>query len=158
MTDAAIRRHLYRETAISIAINMVLSAVFFLAVFGRTDPVPVWRGMGLAADMVPQSFMVGLMGALVPSLLTRKRIAAGLLPGAWAPAPSPAAVFGRALSLAIAAVLIGAGGTAALLALSGMTMIPSAVALPLKILFGGIEGAIVTPIALRAIIAAARTA
>ena len=63
---------LVRETAISMAINGVLSAVFYFAFFHGLAKVPVWGVGNYAFDFVPQSFMVALMGTLVPGLLTLK--------------------------------------------------------------------------------------
>lgn len=63
------RRELRRETLISIAINMPLTLVIFAAMFGFRVAPPL-HGIGsFGFDFVPQSFMLALMGSLVPGLL-----------------------------------------------------------------------------------------
>jgi hypothetical protein len=60
--------YIRRETAVSIAINVALSATFFIAVFGTGRDVPVWSVGGYVLDFAPQGFMIGLMATLVPRL------------------------------------------------------------------------------------------
>ncbi len=64
-------QYIVGETAISVAINTALSIAFvFLAFHGMTT-IPT---RSITLDMAPQTFMVTLMGCLVPALLTRRRI------------------------------------------------------------------------------------
>ncbi len=69
------------ETIISICINTVLSLGFVFFVFHGQARIPVLGAHGIVSDLVPQTFMVTLMGCLIPGLLTRKRLLAGDL--AW---------------------------------------------------------------------------
>lgn len=91
---------LLRETLISMVINGALSLIFFLIMFDVRAVVPLNL---LGPDFLPQSFMVSLMGSLVPGLLMRKRYGGAARP-----------VIRRALLFALAG-LIGAGGSALLL-------------------------------------------
>ncbi|QOV93645.1 hypothetical protein [Novosphingobium sp. ES2-1] len=59
--------YIRRETAVSIAVNVALSAAFFIAVFGTGRDVPVWSVGGYVFDFAPQGFMIGLMATLVPA-------------------------------------------------------------------------------------------
>jgi hypothetical protein len=153
MTDP--RTYIRRETAISVLISMTISAGFFLMLFGVADQVPV-RGLGgYAVDFLPQTFMVGLMGALVPSLLTRKRIASGAIAAILAPSLWPRAVLPRSALMALFSALVIGGGAMAILAVLSAATIPWTSALAIKVVVGGLVAAIVTPAAIRATLAAA---
>ena len=133
MSMAAIIR---RETRVSIAINAGLSLLFFLAVFGLKRPV------GFAAlgwDFLPQAFMVALMGSLVPGLLVRRHGGATV-----------ASVVRRAILLAVVGVAVAGGGAFLLCRLPGDASLATGIALPIKIAFGAVLAAIVTPVAVRA--------
>lgn len=151
-------RHIGQQTAISIAINMALSALFFLFLFGGQEFVPVWGVRGLAADFVPQSFMITLMSVLMPGLATERKLrAAQLAPFAYG-TRLPRHPGLRALVLAVPAALAGGAAVAALLSLADVDGIAWAPALILKIAYGGLLGGIVTPIGLRAALARRDTA
>lgn len=123
-----------RETAISVVINMVLSALFFVAVFAR-GPV---RLADIGPDLVPQSFMVALMGSLVPGLLTARRAPTGRR--------GPIVVRSFVVAL-IAAVVIGGGGWLLLRGSSAVIAYPAALAA--RVVLGGLLAALVTPFAVR---------
>lgn len=154
MTDA-VRAHIRRETAISIVINMSIGAGFFLALFGRIDPVPVWGAGGYAVDFLPQGFMVGLMGALVPSLLARRQVARGALATGPGASMLPKGLVARCLVLAVLSMLLLAGLAAAALAASGVATLPFALGLGIKIASSAAVAAIVTPVAIRATLSTA---
>lgn len=145
MTPAQ-RRYVRTEMAIAAVINAALSAVFVWLAFGGEAVVPVLGWRGLAVDTVPQSLMVALMSCLVPTVLTRRRLAAGrvtaLSPGhRW---PRHALV--RALLVAVPiAALAGLVG-AAVLPLTGPSWPFGAVA-ALKPLYGALLGAIIARLA-----------
>lgn len=136
MNDAEIVR---RETAISVVINVFLSAVFFLAVFGVAVPAPVRGVGGYAFDFLPQAFMVALMGSMVPALLTARRLRTGR---------SGAIMRRCALVAVLAAALLG-GAALALLYATDLNRIAPLLALAIKIIFGGAEALILTPGAVR---------
>ncbi len=147
-----------RQTAVSVAINAALSAGFCWLVFGALASVPVWGRHGLVADYLPQGFMIGLMGALVPGLLARKARAADLVRqvGAGLPSARPApvrrvilralatGVVGAALAIATAATVFAAGHVEAL---------PFASVFAIKVASGMILALIATPPAVRAALA-----
>ena len=129
-----------RETAISIAINMGMSAAVFAAMFGTSGDVAL---DGIGRDCVPQTFMVALMGSLVPGLLACRRFAAG----------RPARVAARALATAIvAAVAVGGAAWLFCRSLPGGTA-PFAAAFAAKVALGGVLAAIVTPLSIRYVLA-----
>ena len=152
---AAVRAHVRRETAISIVINMAIGAGFFLVLFRGTDPVPVWGAGRFAADFLPQGFMIGLMGSLVPSLLARRQVARGALAPVPAASMLPKGLMTRCVVLAVVSMLLLAGLAAAALAASGVATLPFAIGLAFKIATSAAVAAAVTPIAIRATLAAA---
>jgi hypothetical protein len=139
-----------RETMISVVINVALSLGFFLLLFGRTDPIPVW-GLGkYAFDFVPQSFMIALMSTVVPGILAIRRRRAGLVARVESPPRLPRKLLQRALLVALLAVLLGAGLAALILSAIGIDTIAWTPALAFKLLYGGALAIIVTPPTLRA--------
>lgn len=142
--------YIRKETLISMVINGVLSAVFFLVVFGTAPSVPTWGVGNWVFDFLPQSFMIALMSTLVPGALTAKRLKAGVVEPIGQTSRWPRSLLLRALLLAVLAAVIGTGlvaGVAALTEISELVLIP---ALSLKVLYGIALGAVVTPIGLRA--------
>jgi hypothetical protein len=138
-----------REAMISVVINVALSGLFFLLVFGRTDPIPVW-GLGkYAFDFVPQSFMIALMSAVVPGILAIQRRRAGLVERVESPPRLPRKLLPRALLVALLAVLLGAGCIALVLFATRIDSIGWPPALVFKLLYGGALAALVTPPSLR---------
>lgn len=123
-----------RETLISIVINCGISVGACLLVFGLDRPVPA---SPLAWNFLPQSFMIALMGSLVPALLLRKRLNAGV-----------GDIVRCSIAMAIGAAVI-IGGVAAVLTqmLVERSMAAGSVLL-LNATFGAILAALVTPSAL----------
>jgi hypothetical protein len=74
MTDAQ-RRYVRTEMIVAAIINAILSIVFMLIMFGGQQTVAVSGRGGLVVDAVPQTLMIALMSTLVPTILTRRRIA-----------------------------------------------------------------------------------
>lgn len=129
-----------REAGTSFAINATLSLVFFLAVFGLSARPLSWGPPdALALDFVPQSIAVSLMSALVPALIVRRRLMLTVgLP----------LVFLRAGGCALAGGALG-GIIAMVMSNSGFPPVPWAVALAMKLIYGGSLGAIITSLILR---------
>jgi hypothetical protein len=93
--------------------------------------------------------MVALMSALVPSLLTRRRIAAGTVaPEARAPR-LPRNLLPRVLLVALVATILLGGCAVAILASVWNGALDFSTILTLKIAYGALVGAIVTPMAIR---------
>ena len=146
--DASLRRHVAREAVVSALINGALSLGFTFLAFSGTGGIPVWGASGLVADSVPQGFMIGLMGSLVPSLLTRRAVLSGRLRGATAfAAPARHIVIAALMSALVAAALL-TGLIAGILAMKGPHAISFGSALLLKAVFGAAFGALVTTITL----------
>ncbi|MDM7928735.1 MAG: hypothetical protein ACT6R2_00505 [Blastomonas fulva] len=146
MTDPA--AHVRKQTLISIVITMAISAGFFLAVFGTTDPIAVWAPDNLALDFLPQSGAASFMAALMPALQTRAAIAKGTLPGT---PPSVRSIVVRAVLLALLA--LGLGGVVIFaLKLSGVVSFAWGPAFAIKVAYGALLGLIITPPAVRAVL------
>ncbi|GHH22091.1 hypothetical protein GCM10008023_31760 [Sphingomonas glacialis] len=140
------RRYVRTEMAIAAVINAALSAVFVWLAFGGEAVVPVLGWRGLAVDTVPQSLMVALMSCLVPTLLTRRRLAAGRVTALSRGRRWPRHALVRALLVAVPiAALAGLVG-AAVLPLTGSSWPLGAVAV-LKPLYGALLGAIIARLA-----------
>ena len=144
------RRYVAVETAVSIVINVLISALFMFAVFGRTPLIDLWGSHGLAIDFIPQTFMISAMSVLVPTLIARKRIRQGVL----APRRSvaPPRLFAR---LAVRVILLAALLTIVLGAVSVIilnTLWSGPVsfwhAFPYKLSYGALVALIATPIGL----------
>ncbi len=131
-----------RETAISMAINAILSIVFFLAVFGLSAPV---SAHALGPDFLPQAFMVALMGSLVPGLLTARRSGTAKVP-----------VVRRAIMLAVAGLVVAGGGAWLICSMADRVFDPVQAVVG-KAIFGALLAAIVTPIAVRETLLSERT-
>jgi uncharacterized membrane protein len=143
-------RYVRRETVISVVINVALSGFFFLLVFGRTDPVPVW-GLGqYAFAFVLQSLMIALVSTVVPGILSIQRRKARLVERVESPPRLPRKLLLRALLIAFLAVLLGAGGVALVLFAARIDDIAWIPALMFALLYGGTLAALVTPPTLRA--------
>ena len=139
-----LERLIRRERLASIGINAVLSAAFFLGVFGtEVRPLAFAAPDNLARDFLPQGGVIALMATLVPALLVRRALS-----GAGRRVPSTRQILGQAIisiagGLAVSALLmlaclygpsVGMGWTSALV---------------MKVLFGGLFGALVTDRSLR---------
>lgn len=142
--------YIRKETVISMAINAVISAAFTWAVFGGQQVAPMWTSGGVTADLLPQTFMVSVMSALVPTLLTRKRRRAGVISYDDRASRIPGNVLVRAIGIALVATIVLVGLAAAAIAASGIEWIGVPMLFPAKIAYGAIVASIVTPLALRA--------
>ena len=139
-----------KETLVSMVINGVLSAVFFLLVFGLPDSVAVWGVANWVFDFLPQSFMITLMSTLVPGALTAKRLKAGVIQPAAFATRLPRSLPLRAVLLAVLATATGTALVAGLAILTGINELGLIPALGFKVIYGIALGAVVTPIGLRA--------
>jgi hypothetical protein len=140
-------RYLAGETSVSIVINVVISAIFMFAVFGRTPLLVLWGPHGLALDFLPQTFMISAMSILVPTLITRRRIGRGAI--ARRPPPPPRILRPLALRIVLLAALltITLGGIAVVILSAWWTgPIRFWQAFPMKLLYGALVALIATPI------------
>jgi hypothetical protein len=102
---------------------------------------------GLARDGLFQAFAVGLMGGLVPGLLTSLRVRRGSLPPDHAKRRQNILI--RAIVSAILAALIFGGSALGILTLWAPSSIGFAQALAFKIAFGAAVALVITPDAVR---------
>ena len=147
MTEDPHRGIVRRETAISVAINVAMSGVVFVAMFGTHGNIPVDGWGGFAVDFVPQAGAVGLMGSLIPGLLTRRRVRRGEIPAAIGRGGAP--VVEHALLAALFAAA-GFGGIAMLCFTNfGPETLGFPPALAIKLCFGACVALAMTPYAVR---------
>lgn len=133
----ALERLIRRETRASTVINAVLSAVFFLAVFGTQARVLSFGPPDqLARDFLPQGGVIALMATVVPALLVRRALRKENQTVRPAGAILAQAARSVATGLTVSAVLmvIGVDWVAAFAA---------------KVMFGGLLGATITRWSLR---------
>ncbi len=138
-------KYLKKESLVSFVINSVLSLLFIYLVFYPVDSLPVWGVDGLLLDSMIQGFAIGLMASLVPILITSKRVAGGKLNGLtmrdnWLSRHCIIASLLFALLSALISLTINLGGFL-LLDISSISFYS---ALILKVIFGGVLGALVT--------------
>lgn len=145
--------YIRRETLVSMVINGVFSLVFFLIIFGRAPAIPLWGVGNWVFDCLPQSFMIALMSTLVPGALTAKRLRTGQLQASPQKSRLPRSLVLRALLLSIAAALIGTAVVAAIALASGVTVLDRTTAMVIKIIYGIVLAALVTPIGLSSALA-----
>lgn len=145
-------RHIARETAVSAGINGALSLGFFQLMFGRLDEVTVWGPGNYAMDFLPQSFAVGLMSALVPSMMLRLAVAKGRFAPAAPFVPLPRSIVLQALLTAVVALVGGSALAMLMLWTAGVGAIGSAAALAFKVLYGAALGGLITFVTLRRMI------
>ncbi len=155
MVSAA--NHIAKETCLSVAINAILSLVFFLLVFGLREPAPVWGVGNFAFDFLPQSFMIAFMSALVPGALALRKLRTGQINVWQGKSRLPKTQLARALFLAVISAALGVAAAATLLGLSGREMVAWGAALAIKIAYGALLAAVVTPIGLRATLCSFRS-
>lgn len=140
----ALERLIRRETRASTVINAVLSAVFFLAVFGTQARFLSFGAPDqLARDFLPQGGVIALMATLVPALLVRK---------AWRRQGHAGRATGVILAQAARSVATGLTVSAVLMVIFlydpviGVDWVAAFVA---KVMFGGLLGAAITRWSLR---------
>lgn len=140
----ALERLIRRETRASTVINAVLSAAFFLAVFGTQARMLSFGAPDqLARDFLPQGGVIALMATLVPALLVRKALRRQGNAG-----PATGGILGQAArsvaaGLALCAVLM------VICLYSPATGVNWVAAFVAKVMFGGLLGATITRWSLR---------
>ena len=141
------RRYVFVETAIGMLINTLISIGFVYLIFGGTAQIST---AALIPDAVPQSFMIALMSTIVPTLLTRKRMRAGVVASSDRQIPKlMKALPVRALLVALLAAIAGLASHAFLLGSFSPSEMTFGTALIFKASYGAILAAIVTPITLQ---------
>lgn len=140
-------REIKREQRISALINIVLSGLFFLLVFGsERRALQLGRPDNFALDFFAQASAIALMSAIVPSLLLLARLKRlGLL-------QATSTGLGRTVALVFAIGITSAAMLAAACLAGPWKEIEWFVALPIKLAYGGALGVAGTTIALRTLL------
>lgn len=141
MTPAQ-RRYRRTEMVVAAVISAVLSAVFVALIFGGRAAVPVAGWDGLIVDALPQTLMIALMSGLVPTLLTRRRMARGAIAPIVATGRWPTSIAVRVGSIALGATLLAGALHLALLPLTP-PLWPLATVFVAKAAYGALLGALV---------------
>lgn len=145
-------QYVRRETGVSVIINAVLSSLLFFVVFGGTEPIPTWGPAGWVLDFVPQSFMIALMSALVPGVLAQRKLRTGAVAALSGTTRLPRNLLVRALALALASAVLGTALIAAGTFAAQQESLAFAVALTLKVAYGALLAALITPLGIRAVL------
>jgi hypothetical protein len=136
-------RFVAAQTRISVAINVGLSLAFFVALFGWFGTeLSWWEPDHLAFDFVPQGLAIGVMSALVPGLVARRRLAPS----------TPLAKMFRIVALGALAGLFLAACATGLVAASGAAVVSYPAAAAIKAAWGALLGLLVTPWAVRSVL------
>jgi hypothetical protein len=143
-------RYVRRATITSVMVSAALTILLFFLVFGGMDHVPIWGAGGWVFDFVPQSFMIALMSTLVPGLLARQQIRAGAVAAMPGETRLPRNLLARALVLAGAGAVFGPAVVGSIAAAVQQPTLAFAVALILKVAYGAVLAAVITPLGLRA--------
>ncbi|MDM0032387.1 hypothetical protein QTI33_09645 [Variovorax sp. J22P271] len=155
--STAHRRYLRTELLLGCVFNAVLSVMFaFVALQGRAA-MPLWGVDGMAIDLIPTVFMITLVGNLIVTLLTRKRVRDGRVPpleptdGPGARLPRNALL--RVLVLALLMTIVLVPLSTAVLAALGLHSMPSSPFIAYKLIYGMAVGALSAPLVIRAALA-----
>lgn len=146
--------YIRRETIASVIINALFSAGVFVLLFHGLELVPYWGIGNYVFDFAPQSFMIALMATLVPGAIAMKRQRSGKLPPGGPANALPGNLVVRGVVLGLASAFCGLALAGALAWLSGAATIDAGQALVLKVVYGAVLAAVVTPPSLRRALAA----
>ena len=136
-----------RETAISVLINVALSLFFTWLSFGGEAYAP---RDSVLVDFAPQTFMIALMGSLVPAAITRGKLRKGaVLPLEPGSGRYPRNLFLRSLLIAVLVALVVGGIAVALTLASGAETFSFGPLMVGKAIYGAVVALIVTPVAIR---------
>ena len=136
----------------SIIGSTVVNILFFYLVFGSKGPIAVWGLGNYAFDFAPQSFMTALICTWLPGVITRKRLAAGVVSHLQGPHPTLSSLILRGLLYGLVALGLGAGAVTAGLHLLGLTEINWLGGFVFKLAYGAVVAAIITPLGLHAVL------
>lgn len=139
--------YIVRETIVSAAINGVISALSFLAIFGTAWRIAAGE-WGYAIDFLPQSAAVALMACMVPGMIARRAQRTGRLAGDNGRPVTVQWLLRTAFVSVLYALLLGAV-IASFWMFSIVATLDWPVALLMKIIYGAVLGAWVTRHVLR---------
>lgn len=103
--DPQQKRYLRLQLAVAVPVNALLGALFVWLVFGGAARIGLWGSTGLAADLVPTTFMITLMTTIGLTFATRATLRAGKL-HALPPKRVPRNALLRGIAFALVATLV----------------------------------------------------
>ena len=149
-----VSKYLATETASSAVSNALLNWLGALAVFHGRGSIPVGGSKGLVMDSIGKTFLVVCLSILIPSILTRRRLQAGVL----LPAPSHLRVarrgnvYLRSFLAGILAAFVVVGCNALLLPRVFPATVSHSHAVLFKVVCGAVIGGIATALAISAVL------
>lgn len=149
-----VRSYIFKETIFSTIANSLISLGFALAVAHGMEEVPVWRGIGVAVDFVPQTFMLVCMTTLVVTAIARMNMRKNRVPFIRAPASAfinmaPASLTVRSLVFGLFAVLALVPLLVTVLFLLGVDSLGYGIFIGVKVIYGAILSILIAPFILR---------
>lgn len=150
MSLTADRRYLTVQLAVSAVLNALISALFVWVAFNGMDRIPLWGSTGLAADLVPTTFMITLMSTIALTLATRGAVRGGKVGAKSPPWRIPRNPLLRGLLFAAVATLVLAPLTTLILWAIWSGDWNYQKVMLFKIAFGVALGFVVTPIIIAA--------
>ena len=139
-------RYLLLETAISLLVTTVLSAVFAYMLLAPTLPLGPTNPI-LQIDALFQALSVAFMGSLIPTLIARQRRRSGALSGSDTPHRWPRSTLLRSLAIALLIGMPAAGVHLLITSALGVTFAGLTDLLVYKALFGDLVALLATPLA-----------
>lgn len=140
------RRFVRNEVIVNSIISAVLSAGFVWLIFGGRPRAPLWGMDGVAFDFVPMTFAISFMMTLGLTLYTRKRAATGKAPILSSRPRLPRILPARMVANGLLMTLLLVPLIVALLWLAGRRDYAYAEIMAMKMLYGAIVAAVVTPL------------
>ncbi|MGE0114456.1 MAG: hypothetical protein AB7T07_06195 [Steroidobacteraceae bacterium] len=146
------KNYIKRETIIGIFANLLMVTAITFVVFGDLKLIGPWGSKGFVADFGIQTFAIGLIASFFPSIITRKRLAAGSLTYAntvWFRLPQNLLL--RCLLIACATFIVVAPISVGIVLLIWPSM-SFGLFFGLKALLATVTCILVTPVALSAVL------
>ncbi|WP_226635022.1 hypothetical protein [Novosphingobium profundi] len=144
-------RHIRRECLTSGVISSLISLGFFWAIFGFETPVDIWSVGNFVFDFLPQGFAITFFASLVSSFLTHKAVLSGRL-DATREMPCNLSVLFASIARALVGAALLAGLATIFFWVTGLEALAAIPALAIKMIVGGVLGAMATRASLRAML------
>lgn len=141
------------ETTVSLIFNTVFCGFFAWFPFRDMETIPLWGGMGMAADLIPTVFMIVFMTSNAETFRVRRAIAANQIE------PLPESIYtrlaffnhfiSRSFVFGLIASLILIPTTVLVFVIAGIHALPFITFVIYKLVFGACLALLATPIILR---------
>lgn len=139
-------RFVRTEVIVNSVLSAVLSAGFVYLIFGGRERAPTWGLDGVAFDFVPMTFAIAFMMTIGLTLYTRRRAAQGKAPLLAGHPRLPRILPLRALGNALLLLAALVPPAILLLWLAGRRDWAYAEIMAMKVLYGALVAAVVTPL------------